>query len=726
MKKVVLLFLVCIVALSMSVTASGESAFPETIETDEYIQDMCWIGDTLYILSNCTVYRWQPGGKELTVFWQSEGSRQFCNITEKPEDEADCLLWELAFNHVFTDGESLFAWQERSGQLFCLDGGKEVPAAVIPQDILVYEDYGEEYYRALLQAEMQGDELLLLFASEDPDNQTENTLIACDIHSGNTRIIFTGCARSFVPAGEGRLLLNEPGDKAGESVIRLIHTENGQETGTGEVIPFASGYSYINAAFYREELLICEAGKLTACSMDGKERTVAYANGGKPLCNSDGLCAIADEKYIYFRDLKNPIEKKELHIIGEADSDILREYNLQNSDISIVCMSNDNEMIERVALTGDDAADLYVLDVPGDFTAMMEKGYLAPLDDPSTVSMTADYYTGIKDAITSKDGLLYGFPTMIYTDTWCVNDESWNTVNPGDIPVTYADLLDYLRRWNDEYADTWPDYTPLGVDASITRFVRMVIEEYIERCGNEVPDFTSPAVRDVIHGFSIYRELLEDVRKNAGEDSIPLINEDDMEFGLNFRNDEYRYRTIRKPTISADDEPFVKASLTVLAINVHSLQKEEAMQFIRFYAEHQNPVLTCMLSSEMNTPMRKNDYEERRKELEEKKEKADARLAQDGEQATSELKKLAEDTDKELKKLEDEWLISPVSIADYRQAVPRIIVPYDSYLLSNPLVSDEIEECVESFCEEGLPEEKLDTFLNRLNRICQMAIMESK
>lgn len=719
MKKIIILLLT-IMLLSLNSAALAKTDIPQVLKTDTYIQDICWVGNILYVLGDCTVFRWQPGDADFSIFWQSEESRQFFSSEEKPESEEKQLLWEVAFEDLFTDGTSLYAWQQWSGKVFCLDDGNAVPVITLPADLLTYEADGDVFHREVVKAEMQEKDLLLLLGTDDPAIWDNQALVAVNLQEQKPRVVFSGSINKMIPAGNGNVLLHVQDTETGAYAFRLINTVNTDYI--AEVPNLNTNCDAI--AFWKDQIIICDSGKLIIHNENQQEETAAYVPvymGAKTSCNTDGLCAVADGGYVFLRDLRKRPEQKVLHIVGLFDKKIVQEFCLLNPETAVVPLSEATENDTTLAaLSKNQEADMFVLSIPGSYTAKMEKGYLSSMDHSALLKdCVNNMYPEVRQALVSADGKLFGYPVSMRTESWTLDQTGWEKVQLGQLPKTYSEIMNLLEKWEENYSEQWLEYTPIEL-YGINDFVQKAVKEYVLKSNGNHPDFTTPEFRAFMKSIIDRKELLEN---GDVYDACPLIYTYEIGFGVSCL-DSSKVCMIPMPGLTQDDNPLVIGEIEVLAINSSSNNKEEAIRFIEYCAEHQNPRTKRMLDPNLNEPVRKTNYERKKAELTESLQDIKIQLAKDGESASNELRNLAAEAEKELDKLENEWDISPESIANYRDIAQWLSIPYDSYLFSNTMATEEIYKRIEQFCDEGMPEDKLDTFLNGLNSVCEMAFLE--
>ena len=75
---------------------------------------------------------------------------------------------------------------------------------------------------------------------------------------------------------------------------------------------------------------------------------------------------------------------------------------------------------------------------------------------------------------------------------------------------------------------------------------------------------------------------------------------------------------------------------------------------------------------------------------------------------------------------EESWKISPESIENYRAIANHLVIPYASPFLGNDTGLDAFETVIDAAWGQLLDETKLNKFLDNLNRISRMIMLESE
>ncbi len=105
-------------------------------------------------------------------------------------------------------------------------------------------------------------------------------------------------------------------------------------------------------------------------------------------------------------------------------------------------------------LTGKDGkCDLFLLHTADDGVQnVIRKGYFAPLqDDPDLTAYVEELYPGWRELVTAQDGSLAALPVAVGGNTSLGYHRAlWEQEELGELPTTYAELLDCIERWDEE------------------------------------------------------------------------------------------------------------------------------------------------------------------------------------------------------------------------------------------------------------------------------------
>lgn len=677
----------------------------------DYLQSVCWQGDTLYLLGRETLYRWQPGRDAPQAFWQAEGASMMIHLETAPEDEAELALWRQAISRIVPGKDAPLALQYHSGEVFSVGAEGLTPVTSIPLEYLTFTMDGMTMFRNLDGMTGRDGVIWLLLGTDDMTDWSKQTILRFDVSGrGTTSFDVTGVV-SIDAAEDDRLLLTADG------AYRLV---NGT---TGEIIrEYKAGGA--TAIWAQGGALEYRGGELLRLDEAGNRTVKGYVPSGDFLmnglaCSESGLCAASVGACVFIRDLNNPAEPTVLKVAGWGlnPSDVIR-FSMENPDIALVTL---NESAQQAALTG--SADLYVVSAPGLYGTLVERGGLAPIGDSALTEKAAAFYESIRDAL-APEGQLLAWPVSLMAETWSLDETLWQRFDLGDVPTTFTGLVEVMRRWQEDYADDEPDHMFAELPGSLAGCLQLMMREYILQCGDEYPDFTSDAFRQAAQAMIAHQDV---IGRNAESGWMPLIYSYPIGFGYE-GIDEDRVRMMPRPAIAEGDEQKVAVTMSLLAVSSRCKRQDAALRFIRWYADHMDAQLRYELDPTQNEPLRRDNYETRLADLNAQKASLEASLASTEGTEAADLKDQLNRIEQRIADWETEggWLISAASIANYRETAAHLVVPYRSPLLQNEGGMAALDERIELACSQGLTDASLERLLSELNSVAMMVMEENR
>lgn len=729
MKKIVIWLLVWLLCINLCVGIAVAEAviIPnvlEGFEENESILDICWVNDTLYILGNEAIYSWRFGDERVQLYWQQPEIDAYRYLETPPEAADKHALWEQAVEFLVTDGVSLYAWQPYSAQLFEVQAQGLTLAAEIPLSVLTYNNEGNTIHREQYQVAMQGERLLLLLGTDDSSDWTKTELIGFDLPTAELKSLSTEPLVQFAVADQTKLFICQRDDENSQYTFHYMNTE------TGEIYPLfftqSMERSLGSMSYWRGQALQCSDGQITGYDVAGTPQTMAYVpvyDACKTFCSAKGLCAVSTFNTVFLRDLSQPAHETELRVMGSIPSHALLRFSLENPDIAVITLpqSTQDAFVQSV-LSANSDVDIYVVQAPGVYAQLREKGYLATLDASSVLTEQAKMlYPSIQEAIIAN-GQLMAFPIAISAESWTLNQTLWDRFELGDVPATYAELLDMMLLWQDEYADEYPDYTLIDLYGGVAGCIRLLVKEYILQCNTEFPDFRNEVFRNAMLAVLAHQNVLNANKENYG---MPLIYTYEQGFGVAYNDDE-QTRMMLMPAISVNEQQRLSGTLTLLTMSSKSTQQPAALRLIEYCVEHLDEQTQYMMMPALNEPLRETDHEKRLAELQAEKATLQTRLAAADEMAAAELSEALAQVDARIVAEEESWKISPESIENYRAIANHLVIPYASPFLGNDTGLDAFETVIDAAWGQLLDETKLNKFLDNLNRISRMIMLESE
>lgn len=733
-----ILIVLLILAISMiSVTGAWAATIEENIDLAslrkyERVNNLCWIGDTLYILGDEGLYTWQQGsGATMLIDMKLTAPLRYM---EQPPANAE-NEWKQAVHRIFTDGNKLYALQQYSGQVSMLEGQSLELWRTLPTEQL-YTTGENERFRGISDIAWASGKLYLLIGTDDPEQWDKTALLAYDPATEQMTACAVEGVRQIGPALDGKLLITRTmGTDAQTPVMEVSYydpaTGAEEKQVALEATELSAGVVYDSK---QNALIYCQGQDIVRHTVDGTAQaqgTLPLSMGGlssKAQLSDSGLFAGAGGQYIFVRDITGEAapQKLELRVMGDINPDTIVRFSMANPDVTVRTVPNDSsESLQQAIVSAGSTIDLYVVKVPGPYAAMRKKGFLAPLNDSVTlVDKVKQMYPAVQDALVEGEQLL-GVPINAQAYSWTLNQTLWDEFDLGGVPATYPALLEGLVRWEDEYADDNPNYKFLDLDQDVNGFVTAIVREYILQ--NERQDapmtFDTPAFRETLHAVIDNRSVIQD---NAEKEGMPIIFTYSMGFGVG-SNDGEKTMMMLPPALSSGEQQALAVSMEVLVVNAASEHKSEALRLVEFIAEQVDMSQQYMLTPSLMDAARAGSYEENAAKL-------------DGDIATLEGQAQSAPDDKKAeiadalvtKKTQRQnlenfaWLISPESVTCYRELAQNLRVPFASNFLSEEANSGmaSLEPIINKFCSQDMSPAALDTFIRDLDSVARMIYQE--
>ncbi|MEG0492242.1 MAG: hypothetical protein RR696_03490, partial [Clostridia bacterium] len=483
-----------------------------------------------------------------------------------------------------------------------------------------------------------------------------------------------------------------------------------------------------STSFWKDHLLLCTAGQITGYDRTGASQVLAYVpvsayGDSKMACNASGICAIASGSYVFVRNLAKQPQMTVLRIMGDISPNTLIQFSLKNPDIAVVTLTQTaQDAVEQSVLSSNGAVDLYVVEAPGIYAQLKDKGYLAPLNASNEVMKKAmSLYPCIQETLMNGDQLM-AYPINMSTESWTQNQTLWERFALGEVPKTYAELLDLMERWHNDYWEENPDYSLVDINSGVSGCVKLMVKEYLLQCGAEYPDFTREDFRNAMLAVIAHQDVLKANMENYG---MPILYTYYQGFGIGYNDDE-QTRMMLMPAITDAQQQKLSGTLTLLTMCSASTKQEAALRLIAFCADRVYEQAQYMMNPALDTPLRREHHDERLKTLQKEKATLEIRLAAADDTATSELKNAIAQKEAQLASVQDDWLISSKSIANYRSVAQELVIPYDAPFFGSNAGFEALETVIDAACGQELSEASLDALLENLNRVARMIMLENQ
>lgn len=393
---------------------------------------------------------------------------------------------------------------------------------------------------------------------------------------------------------------------------------------------------------------------------------------------------------------------------------VYEEYPKTFDDIAqALVMSNDTFDVMIMTTSRMDVAQLF------------QKGFYTDLsDDPAIAAYVSGLYPVWRDEV-EKDGVICALPVTAEDSYQTMrNADLWDELELGDVPQTYAELLDCIEMW---YADgilkEYPLFEDIGADGAMAYLTRKLLNEYMALCErqNRALVFRDEKLLSLLGRLESLRSALNDM------DALNIRGEPIFDGNGNVSNvtgkDKYPNNSFTPVSFAVDGEEQVvtAARVTVLMINPYSRRKEEAVRLLSYMAQNPSGSNVCILMADEPEGILQEGYEEwyaaRQKEIE-----LTRRLMESArEEGDMDGYALHEDQLNSLMDISDRaaWLISPEAAAMYYGIVPHLVPLHEDPC---GLITTSGESAINGFIKGRIGAEEMT---RRLDQILTMHRMEN-
>ncbi|WP_102410900.1 extracellular solute-binding protein [Beduinella massiliensis] len=732
MKKAFYLMLCAFLAFIIPKISYGEIS-NSTIVADTqagFIRGACEIDDKAYILSNLGVFRWNYISEELETVLDLSLYQKNGLSSVKPETPIELSLWEKGIGYIFVLNGQLFGLHPYSGQVFHISQQKATPYAVIPREQFLYTDQDVMQAKEIISCLTSDNTLYLVLESFTYEAGAVRELYAWDLQSTEMALLNAPDISAAFPGDNGMLIARVTNKDTGASTIWLYDASIQSYTKQLWDEATEPGNGFVWNAETKTLYFTGDNGKVKEVLSEDTTQTKAYlplnfssSTDFAYLSNQGGYVYVSNGS-IFNRDISQKGEMKQttVRVMGLLNPTVTVAFSAAHPEISLIIEqdSTDFDSIQKSMVSGESAIDLYILNTGRSYQDVRDKGYAAPLSDSKHLTdLAKQFYPFIQDVL-YLDNELVAFPISILPNTWTLNETKWNEFGLGDVPDTWKELFDIAEVWKTEYAEEHPDYTVLQCSFGFKGIISMIVKQYLlQHETTDTPvDFNNDDFRDVVALAWAHQEYLQ----NEPELN-PLMMTYYQYYGTGY-NDSDRVISIAPPAFAEGKPRMTMATMDVFILNPLSQNRDAAIQFLEFYAEHMDNVNKYSLNATLNTPLRPTGFEteqaaasEKIAYLEEQLETADANEKADI-AALIDLEKRRY----QLREIES-WDISAESISIYQNIAQAMVVPLRSiYSNNNESARDQvIDQVISRFADGQLT---IEQFIAELNDKAWMIFQE--
>lgn len=503
-RMVVLALCLCLTAASAG--AASISLLPDAADTSgaryRQIIDAVTVGDTLYLLTierlDAQLYRWQKGMPEAELL--ADG----LVYSKRYSTEADLLDVggadpTHALSSIFTDGEVLFGYNSVTNLVFEIAdteaGIQYIDVTTLPMDRVPVA------YRNPYLVHQIG-KWLLWHESYSGSRSYGERLLVFNLENGSVKIAALTDAVKIVPYRDGLALVigsdrkvytyNPETDEQSllgvmpsersmrsfaysEELDMLIYMNNTRLMGWNpkmgaEQLGFVPGSSLRRLTVMEDQAIYSQGTGIAACEMVrgyAPAHSVLALNGNVDAV-AEAFCAKYPEVPYYY----------ETNVMGNEEKLLTREQNAPD----MICLAPRE----------------------GKYDELIAQGLLMDLSVYPEIKAYVDALYPAYKELAMEDDAIYGVPvrTEAYNG-WFINKEVMNAMGltAEDIPTSLTELCAFATKWNNEWAEKYPNFMLLNNTSSYRqRLLEAILDSWRDYCryvGKELT-YDDPIFREAL------------------------------------------------------------------------------------------------------------------------------------------------------------------------------------------------------------------------------------
>lgn len=402
----------------------------------------------------------------------------------------------------------------------------------------------------------------------------------------------------------------------------------------------------------------------------------------------------------------------------------LQVYYLADSERDTV-----QAMIDRI-VSADESIDVFTMTVDGSpFVQMKEKGYCLDLSNVNNLQAAiSQMHPTIIETVT-KAGALYAIPIEILSFGWYINTDVMDGMGLtiDELPSTIEELCAFITKWNDEWIDAYPEYTPIEDWNDLKgQMLRHIVSQYMRICqsNHTSVDFTSNAFHSLLTAY-----------ENMAIDNIEwLISDNGDRRGLfiadkqvvgQFKTLDTSKETQFVPMQLTRDMPFtIDAQLTVMFINPASTNLALATQLLEYAIKALPQKQQYCLYTGRTEPIEDPEYAAALEAIYTERERLSTALSKTDDAGDIDMKEQLRWLQLREEAL-SQYFISPEELAFYKlQIEPYIhIAQSDMALRLDENDASAFSQSISQYLYGSINGEQL---ISQMNRIVQMVTLENK
>lgn len=732
-------------------TQFTKSWIDENIGGDnQNLRDGLLIGNTFYLLLPASIYTYTLGEEEpkfLSSFLPGKEKEYlfystFLEAQEALGDDANHLLGQL-----FLWGDQLYGLNILTGEAFLVNqttGEIDFQTPLkLDFDIPEIKELGEGIgIKVTVQETLDNSLFILINVYGQVGEKT--FLYAFDLTTGERKAYQQNSAVNTIqrlfPYQNGKLLAVldvDPYQENSDSPQQIMIFDPKTDAMTlfmqlpqGNYSGFAYGLNE-NALYYNAK------GKIYRQEEKGDSLHVGYI-GGSGFYSSDKAFVTDEKHYIIYNDESGMIIKNAdpqymsgktlvLDIDSYTTPAVNEAFRQKYPDMPLIFNGESGggyhsaQDIAVAIQTGDSGVDIFSVG-GGSIKTLIEKDYAGLIESETIFQNINRMYPYIKETLV-KTGGVYAVPYRIYMDpTNSYSPQYFKEVglSEEDLPKTYIEYLEFIKRWYNELAAQNPEYGLFSSPPSKDGMIYDIVSAYgnVYKKKGEPVDYDTPLFRALMTKVN---EVFENLNLDSVEEYTdrPLFES----YGDNILGGATQ--SYKPFLLSLDEgvEVAIKVDVSYLFINPLSQNKEVATAYFEEVLNHYTAQEKILYYVDENKPIINEYYEEWINGWEENVTQAKAQL--ETETLEGSERKAVEDTiwrGEGFIENKDKyyWEVSAEDIAYFESIADAFFISAEG-LTDMENESNNIYKIMEEYTSGSI---SLDEFIKEANRREQMAAME--
>ncbi|NMD39036.1 MAG: hypothetical protein GYA87_10210, partial [Christensenellaceae bacterium] len=522
-----------------------------------------------------------------------------------------------------------------------------------------------------------------------------------------------------------------------EEANKEIRYIEGEEFKTFATIPeTGSNIANVNYNKFNDKFYVFDQNFAYTIDANAQMEKVAFVN----VPEYTGRNFLDAETFYYFdtNELKSikftgqKLPEQFIKVMGLEDMRIIKKYNELNPTNPAIRVSGYMSDVNTAAnsMKSADAADVYFFESYTNLETLYKHEYLHSLSSSEKINAAVDrMYPYIQKAV-KFDGEVYLLPFNMYNygsmapiNRYAYNEEAFKDMGltEADVPQTYSQFIDMIERWQNEFSVEYKDYEFVTSMQFYNMFwqltTRILNTVNLTSIKNgETPNYNTPNIQELFakleatdfYGFYDPKENTEyeySEKKAMFSETEGLI---DLTRG-------YIPFTLK---IDENSEPINMASMTAVAVNELSTNKDNAMAFVEYVLENLGQKNQTLLYTDVNDPVKYSDYDKGVERAERRIEELKAEIEKDKAEGGKKQKLLEEELGYLEKDLEwyqnNMYDLSEEEIKLYNEMADTFVV-----ITSNVFdyTSEQINVLLQRYFDKNISSQE---FLTELDRYIKM------